>query len=245
MKNLLVILSLALFVSCQSEDKNKSAQKIVDQAIMASCNGLCDTAEIEFTFRDKVYRSKRNNGDYSLSRKLKNNTIDIEDVVSNNGFQRLMNGAPVAMKDTITISKISEAINSVHYFAQLPYGLNAPAVNKELVGEGFVKEQPYYKVKVTFAKEGGGTDFDDVFMYWIHKENYTVDYLAYSYNVNGGGIRFREAYNSRIVGGIRFADYNNYKPATLTIELAALDAAFDAGKLSLLSKIELENITVN
>ncbi len=244
MKNLLVILSLALFASCQSGEGNVDAQKIVDKAIMTACDGHCDTAEIEFTFRDKLYRSKRDNGTYALSRVVKNDKIDIEDVVTNDGFNRLMRGTAVAIKDTVMIAKLADAVNSVHYFAQLPYGLNEPAVVKELLGEAVIKNEPYFEIGVTFNQEGGGTDFEDEFVYWIHKENYTVDYLAYSYATNGGGIRFREAINPRTVGGIRFVDYNNFKPATLETPLTDLDTAFEAGKLKLLSKIELENVSV-
>ena len=50
---------------------------------------------------------------------------------------------------------------------------------KEEVGEDEVEGETYYEVKVTFREEGGGTDFEDEFLYWIHKENFTVDYLAY------------------------------------------------------------------
>jgi hypothetical protein len=155
-----------------------------------------------------------------------------------------MGGTAVAIKDTVMIAKLADAVNSVHYFAQLPYGLNEPAVVKELLGEAVIKNEPYFEIGVTFNQEGGGTDFEDEFVYWIHKENYTVDYLAYSYATNGGGIRFREAINPRTVGGIRFVDYNNFKPATLETPLTDLDTAFEAGKLKLLSKIELENVSV-
>lgn len=243
MKKLLVILFLGLFINCQSEDKNPTAQKIIDKAIATTCDGLCDTAEIDFDFRGKHYRSKRNNGAYSFSRGVKNETIDIEDVISNTGFQRFMRGTPVKITDSL-IPAISEAVNSVHYFAQLPYGLNDKAVNKELLGETIIKNEPYYKVGVTFNQEGGGTDFEDEFVYWIHKDKFTLDYLAYSYTVNGGGIRFREAFNERTVGGIRFVDYNNYQPSSSIKDIAKLDAAFDAGKLKLLSKIVLENVAV-
>lgn len=90
----------------------------------------------------------------------------------------------------------------------------------------------------------GGKDFDDVFMYWIHKQNFTVDYFAYKYSVEGGGIRFREAYNARIIEGIRFVDYNNYKPESKDVSLEKLDSLFEKGALKLLSTIETEDITV-
>lgn len=243
MKRVLVILSVVLCFSCQSEDKNLTAQKIIDKAINTTCNGLCDTAEISFDFRDKHYFSKRNNGQYVLSRQIKKGNVDIKDAISNTGFERRVHGNVVKLADSL-IPAISEGINSVHYFAQLPYGLNDPAVHKELLEETTIKEKPYYKIAVSFDEEGGGTDFEDEFIYWINKDSYTVDYLAYSYTVNGGGIRFREAYNARTVGGIRFVDYNNYKPSSSIKDINNLDTAFEAGKLKLLSKIELENVAV-
>ncbi|MFT5436447.1 MAG: hypothetical protein ACI840_001095, partial [Ulvibacter sp.] len=64
------------------------------------------------------------------------------------------------------------------------------------------------------------------------------------YEVDGGGIRFREAYNPRVVNGIRFADYNNYKPENLNVSLSNLDVLFEQGALKLLSKIETESVSV-
>jgi len=243
MKYLLVILSITLFTQCQPKSDVLSAQAIIDKAINTTCNGLCDTAEIAFVFRDKEYRSKRNNGDFVFSRTIKDSISITVDELSNNGLTRRVQGAIVKVSDSLA-GPISEGVNSVHYFAQLPYGLNAPAVIKELLGETNIKEKPYYVIGVTFKQEGGGVDFDDKFVYWVHKETFTVDYLAYSYSTNGGGIRFREAYNPRVLGGIRFVDYNNYKPEGLTTPLKSLAPIFEANKLALLSKIELENISV-
>ena len=243
MKNLLVILISVLFINCQSKEEKLTAQKIVDEAIMTTCNGLCDAADITFTFRDKKYRSIRKNGSYKFSRIVKNSLLDIVDEVSNEGFQRYVHDTPVKMPDSLVVN-ISEGVNSVHYFAQLPYGLNAPAVVKEALGEIIIKEEPYHVIGVTFKEDGGGADFDDTFVYWIHKEEYTVDYLAYSYSTNSGGVSFREAYNPRVAGGIRFVDYNNYKPKSVTTPLIELPALFEANKLSFLSKIELEDISV-
>ena len=118
------------------------------------------------------------------------------------------------------------------------------AVIKEKVGEENIKGKGYYLIKVTFKKEGGGTDFEDEFLYWINKKEYTVDYLAYKYAVNGGGIRFREAYNPRVVNGLRFVDYNNYKENDLKTPLQSLGKLFETGKLMKVSVIELKDINV-
>jgi hypothetical protein len=141
-------------------------------------------------------------------------------------------------------AKYSNSINSVHYFAYLPYGLNDPAVNKKLLGETQIGDGQYYKVEVTFDKIGGGEDFEDIYIYWINKETFKPDYLAYEFNTDGGGARFRKAFNERIINGIRFVDYYNYK-ASENISVYELEALFKLKKLELLSTIRLEDISVN
>ncbi|HCV81559.1 MAG TPA: deoxyribose-phosphate aldolase, partial [Zunongwangia profunda] len=128
---------------------------------------------------------------------------------------------------------------------QLPYGLNGDAVNKNLLGKDSIKGKEYYEIKVTFNQDGGGTDYEDEYLYWINTSTFTVDYLAYSYHVNAGGIRFRAAFNPRIVNGLRFVDYKNYAEDDLSTPLENLDALYEAGKLKLFSEIITEDVKVN
>jgi len=250
MKALITLFSILLFImSCvdnkevKTKNQELTAQAIIDKAIDISCQGNCDQAIIEFTFRDRVYKSKRSQGDYLLERFKMDSLKETHDVLSNSGLKRFINDSLVIVPDSLVIN-ISDGVNSVHYFAQLPYGLNSGAVHKKLLGEDTINGKAYYEVEVTFSEEGGGTDFDDRFVYWIHKVDFTVDFLAYRYATNGGGIRFREAYNVRTIEGIRFVDYNNYKPEALKINLEDLDKLFVKEELKLLSKIVTEDVTV-
>ena len=78
------------------------------------------------------------------------------------------------------------------------------------------------------------------------KTTFKADYIAYSYNEDDGkGMRFREAYNERYIQGIRFVDYNNYRSQDPLADLPELGNAFNNDELQLLSKIELEGITVD
>ncbi len=242
MKKYLIVV-LVVTLSSFTMYNQLQVQEIVDKAIENAGGSRYDHAVIHFTFRGKQYSSKRDGGTYQLERFVEGPEGVIHDVVSNSGLERTIENCKVKVADSL-ITKISDGVNSVHYFAGLPFGLNADAVNKELVGESTVLGKRYYKIKVTFDQEGGGTDFEDEFLYWIHKDNFTVDYLAYKYAVNEGGIRFREAYNPRVVNGIRFVDYNNYKTDNLKTPLSDLDQLFENKKLKLLSKIALEDIYV-
>jgi len=213
---------------------------IVNDAIKAHGGDLYDVANYQFVFRDKVFTFNNRNG-YTY----KVNSIDslgnrIEDKLMNGSFSRKVNEEVVELSQKDVV-KYSDALNSVIYFATLPHKLNDKAVKKEDVGETVIKGEDYDVIRVTFGKEGGGTDHDDIFMYWINKKSHYVNYLAYSYSVNDGGVRFRSAYNPRTIDGIRFQDYINWE-APVGTPLKELPAMFEKGQLKELSRIETEDI---
>lgn len=206
---------------------------------------MFDHSQIDFDFRDIHYTAIRDNGKFQLERHFVDSVSNIKDVLSNSGFERFSDGKKVQLTDSI-VSLYSNSVNSVHYFSVLPYGLNGKAVHKEDLGLVEIKGKGYHKIKVTFSEDGGGDDFEDEFIYWVNNESFTLDYLAYSYKENDGsqGLRFRNAYNIQTINGLRFADYENYKPETSKVSLEMLDELFGTNKLQLLSKIELKNIEV-
>ena len=248
MKPIYTLFILVLFFNCKPEKTEKvlTADAIVNTSIDISGGNKVPNSKISFDFRGQKYLATRNNGAFVLGRVTTTETNDsIFDLLSNDSFERFINDELITVADSM-IPRYSASVNSVHYFSVLPYGLNDKAVHKELLGEESIKEKLYYKIKVTFSKEGGGEDYDDEFIYWINKDNHKVDYVAYSYAEDDGvGIRYREAYNERIVNGVRFVDYNNYKPDASEKSLLNLGQLFEDGKLKLLSKIELEAITVD
>lgn len=220
------------------------AQMIVDKAIAAHGGQLYDRLRLQFTFRDRSYTALRQNGSFRYTRSFADTTgRQVEDVLTNEGFQRFVEGKlqpPDHKKD----SAYTNSVNSVIYFVLLPYFLNDPAVIKSYLGEEMINGQPYHKIKVTFRREGGGRDYEDEFIYWFHRDRNTLDYLAYNYLVDGGGARFRQAYNSRTINGIRFTDYINFKPRKDTRAVSTFAELWQNGGLTELSRIETENIEV-
>ncbi len=243
MKNLIVLILAIFVISCQEEKEGISADEIITKTIETAGGDIYKIATVQFKFRDHSYKSIRNGGEFQLERIISDSAGTFRDVVSNTGYQRFKNDSLTSVPDSMSV-RYQSSVNSVHYFAHLPYGLNDKAVNKKLVGDAEIKGEPYYQLKITFQQDGGGADHHDEFLYWIHKENYTIDYLAYKFLVNEGGIRFREANNPRIIQGIRFVDYNNYKINDFTTDLCNLDELFEEGKLELLSTIKTEDVEV-
>ncbi|WP_281540357.1 DUF6503 family protein [Maribacter aestuarii] len=244
MKKIIGIFLILILFSCKQHEDLPTAQAIVDSSIEVSGGERYDKSQISFDFRDRQYSSEPIGKQKILKRRIKNDTLDLLDVKSPIKFERYSNGSLVILPDS-TANTLANAVNSVHYFAYLPYGLNDAAVNKEHLGKVTIKEEEYYKVMVTFDQEGGGDDFDDVYIYWFNARSYKPDYLAYEFHVNGGGQRFREAFNERLVGGIRFVDYKNYKSNDLDVPIYKIDSLFEANELELLSEIRLENIAVS
>lgn len=220
-----------------------SADEIISKAIEKHGGALYSNAEVQFGFRGKTYQTRIVNDQVEVQRMYETEDGQVMDMLHGKEFVRKVNSEEISL-DSGKKEDLYNDANSVVYFALLPYRLNDPAVNKQLMCTQDVEGESYYKVEITFDANGGGEDFEDSFIYWIHKKNYTVDYLAYSFHINGGGVRFRKAYNQREVNGIRFQDYVNY---TIDTDFPAheLDFAFETGKLRELSRIDLEDIRVD
>jgi len=248
MKNLSILkllpyAALVFLLMLQSCETKSEAQKIVDQSIAAHGGQLFEKAKITFDFRDRNYQIFKSPNSFEYIREFTDSTGQVRDVLNNEGFQRTINGEPVQLTEERT-GAFSRSVNSVAYFAFLPYGLNDPAVFKTYLGEDEIDGKTYHLVKVTFSEDGGGEDFDDIFLYWFDKETFLIDYLAYSYHTDGGGVRFRKAIQQHSVNGLIFKDYENYKPENKNTPVDQMGNLYKEGKLELLSEILLENIQV-
>ncbi|MDU8886899.1 DUF6503 family protein [Yeosuana sp. MJ-SS3] len=235
---------ILIFISgCKIDVDGSFVDTIINRSIEVSGGSKFKNSVIDFDFRGRHYKAIRIDGLFQYEREFQDSLGVIKDVLSNSGYERFLNNQPFLPHDTMAV-KYARSVNSVHYFSVLPFGLNDEAVNKTYLDSLLIKGKKYHKIKVDFDKDGGGEDHEDVFVYYVNAETYKVDYLSYIYFVDGGGIRFREAYNERYVNGLRFVDYNNYKSENDSIDLYALDSLYQLNKLKLLSKIELENISV-
>ncbi len=213
---------------------------IVGRAIAHHYGDYYADANVSFVFREKQYTIRQQGGVFAYARTWSDTT----DLVTNDGILRLVGDREMALTEKQKAA-YTEAVNSVRYFFMLPYGLNDPAVQKEYLGQQDIKEKLYDVLRVTFAAEGGGVDHDDVYYYYFHAEEGKLDYLAYSFTVNGGGVRFRAATNERRVGGKLVQDYINYKPEAADTPVGELAEHYAADKLVELSRIENTNIRMD
>ncbi|NIJ44360.1 hypothetical protein FHR24_000799 [Wenyingzhuangia heitensis] len=215
----------------------KKGEEIVNKAIAAHGGDLYKTASYSFDFRGKEYSFTHKGDEFKYTLKNK----EILDVLENGNFSRYQQGQLIELSPKKRNS-YSAALNSVLYFSLLPYKLNDAAVHKTYIDTITIKNKKYHTVKVTFDENGGGEDHQDIFYYWINNQTNTVEYIAYKYEVNGGGIRFRSAYNTRNVDGILFQDYINYK-APFETKMTELPSLYETEQLKEVSRINITNIT--
>lgn len=234
-------LIFSIWVTGCSADEN--ADQIVNQSIEAHGGDRFEAMKVAFDFRGRHYTGFRNKSEFVYTREFSDSLGQVKDVLTNSSFTRYINGEEANLTDERK-NAFTNSVNSVLYFALLPYGLNGPAVNKRYLGETTLRDKTYSIIEVTFDEDGGGEDYQDVFRYWINRENHRVDFFAYTYETDGGGIRFREAVRPRMINGILFQDYINYKPKDEKVPLAQLEQLFLNGELEILSEIKLENIHV-
>lgn len=238
------LLTTVLSVSC-NKSPSVNAESLIDQSIAAHGMGHVFSKVITFNFRERSY-SLQKDSSQSVYRRItiqKNDTI-VDELKSSSGFTRFLNGNVVQVPDSMA-QKYSASVNSVLYFVQIPLVLKDPAVNAEYLGITTIKDKNYHSLKVTFSEEDGGEDFQDEYRYWIDEATREVDYLAYSYHTDEGGIRFREAFGKQRTAGILFQDYRNYKPENNAISLDSLPKLFERKELLLLSTIENRDILVH
>lgn len=252
MKKVLFFLVVAgsLF-SCKNEskpDKKETQDKgveIIKKATEKAGSNKFETASVQFVFRGKLFKSSRNCGQYDLQRISVDEAGDtIVDQLNNIGFTRTRAGEKVSVSDTLR-EKLKDQVNSVHYFVELPFGLNDEMVHKRLLDSTTLNQKKYDRVEVTFNSDDEEIH-QDRYLYWVNKETATIDYLAYEYENNDGkGMRFRVTKNPREVNGIRFADYENYAPEDeANTKLKNLGKLYAQKKLKKVSDIEISAIQV-
>ncbi|MDH3652491.1 MAG: hypothetical protein OEQ53_22560 [Saprospiraceae bacterium] len=238
-------------ITCQSNTSTEGSEDMIvttiQRAIESAGLSVLDKAEASFVFRKRTYSYQRDNGKFEYTRSFADTSGNqIVDHLSNEGHIRYMNGEKINVEEK-KAKAYSRSVNSVIYFAFLPYNLKDPAVNAEYLGKVTVRGKNYHKVKVTFGQEAGGKDWEDTFYYWFDADNHKMDYLAYEYTEDDGEVdlRFREAYNPREVAGVRIQDYYNFKPKKgETVSIHEVAQAYEQDRLELLSKIELTDVQI-
>lgn len=202
--------------------------------------------QVDFRFRGTPYRMTRDDGRFVYERWVETDGGRRHERLDNDGFAATVDGTPEPLGDAQAAAR-GRSVNSVVYFASLPYSLEDPAVQPLSLGAHPVGGEIYDRVEVRFAEPGGGADHDDVFVYWFDPKTNRLAFLAYAFHTGRGGVRFRVATGEVEAGGVRFVQWDNYgldgDPEDLP-KLTELPALWQTDDLPLLSSIVLEDVRV-
>ena len=226
------------------------ALALIDRARAHHGSALLDRAEVTFQFRGTPFVLRRDGGRFRYARTTTDSLgRTVEDVVDNDGTYRIIDGVEVRL-DSAQAARTETAVNSVAYFALLPAPLADPAVRARLLTPDHVGGQDYDRVEVTFAREGGGRDHQDRYVYWLRQADGEIGHYAYSYLETPGdtaraatGTRFRVPLGGRRVGGVLFQDWRNLSADSLGA-LEQFGDAYDRGRTFTVSEVVLDSVHV-
>ena len=230
------------------DDPPPSAAAVIDSARAAHGASVLDRAVVAFDFRGEAYRLRQAQGRFHYRRAYIDSVgRSVVEGLTNDGLYRAVEGDTVSLS-AAEQSAVETTVNSVAYFALLPAPLGDPAVQPTYSGRDTINGVPYHRVQVTFQQEGGGQDWQDVFLYWFRTDTYAMDYLSYAYGQGPdeeSGTRFRAAHNVRRPTGVRVADYHNYTADTLAADqMAQYPDLLEKDALEQVSEIEVDSVQV-
>ena len=223
------------------------ALALIQAAQEAHGTGALEGATLHFTFRGDPFEATRDGGAFRYARTTTDSLgRTVVDALTNAGLTRTVDGEAVPLAED-EAGRIETAVNSVVYFATLPAPLTDAAVRARALGRDSVAGEAYERLEVTFAEDGGGRDWEDRYLYWLHPERWTVDYLAYTYalapgasGANDTGHRFRRVIGTADAGGFRVQDYANLTADSLGA-LEEYPAALAGGATREVSEVRTED----
>jgi hypothetical protein len=231
-----------LLTSCQGAD---DASSVIRRSIEVHGGQAFNDIRLEWDFRGVPFEVILDDGRFRYQRTVADSLGQpVVEVMENSGTWIEVGGQRQELDD-VSRSRLETAVNSVVYFGFLPFKLDDPPVQPADLGRAEVEGQPYRKIEVTFRQDGGGPDWEDRFVYWIHETDGTLDYLAYREAAEVETTRFRKAVNRREIGGLLVQDYENYTGDPEVGDIAAYDELFEAGTLRLVSMVEFDDLVVN
>ncbi len=225
------------------------ALALLDRARIHHGSALLDGAEVRFSFRGTPF-VLRVGDDFRYARMLVDSLgRTVEEVVDNAGTHRFVDGTEAELAPD-EARRVHTAVNSVAYFALLPWPLTDPAVRARLLTPDRVAGEDYDRVAVTFAREGGGPDFDDRYVYWLRQTDGQIGHFAYTYEPTPGdtsraetGTRFRVPIRTRRVDGVLFQDWRNLTADSLA-DLRTFGDRYDNRDVFEVSEVVLDDVRV-
>lgn len=234
---------LATVAACAAEPVNRLA--IVDRAIEYHGGEIYESSETRLRLCSKggCFRvSKRSDGGlYEDEAMRERDGLRIR--VTNDTVER-WNGEESLSVEPDEETRLRDWVSQRVYFPFLPFHLNDDSVYKEDLGIVDWKGRVLHLVKVWF-ETGTSSSAASEYLYWFDPETARMEQFAYSFEGRPGGLRFRRAHNFRRVGGLLFADNENFGIDADGLSVDSIqDPDYVDNELSLISQIRIEDVVV-
>ncbi|MCP3958495.1 MAG: hypothetical protein GY719_11635 [bacterium] len=239
---ILSLLVVAASPACASAPTDRL--DIVDRAIAHHGGGFYDSSEAELDVCSKsgcfhvLARRKLGHFYYAVSGTSRGARLEV--VSTSETVTARRDGEELTL-DTAGEQRYRDWAMARVYFSFLPYRLNDPGVYKQDLGVVDWDGRKLHKVKVTF-EPGASTDAVDEYVYWFDPDSARLELFAYSYDDDGGGLRFRRATNHRRVGGVMFFDQENLGVDGPGLSVDQVDPAFVRDEMRHVSTVTLKDI---
>ena len=137
---------------------------------------------------------------------------------------------------------LNTKVDGFVYAFSLPFVLDQNAVRLSRDADVVIRRKNYHVLHATFAQTDDG--HDDEFYLYIDPETFLVEFYAMRYYYAGNNNLFRRLYNSRVVNGLRFADYYSFAATDSDIPLGDLYKYYTVPQLREIQHIQYTDIEV-
>lgn len=241
MRQLLLLVVLGL-VACASE--RPEGEALLRQARKAHGADRLEHATVEFALDGARFRVERDGERFAYARTWADRSgLVFRDVLTAEGLERTIDGRAVGLGEAAR-REAATALRAAVYLALLPFSLDGAAEEALVLTPDTLSGQAYERVALPLDRAAPGLDERGRLVLWIHPERHTVDYLAYRYAADGGGARFRAAYEPRTVEGVRFANHYEFSGDLLEVPVEGLGQFYERGELNFLGRVELDSVRV-
>ncbi len=258
-------LTFLVLLSCRQDPKKKAVKELDPSTkntpvltLQSNAKGkaLLDTltriygtahrmaATVQFQLKANTYRIKRNCGQFEFVQISVNSDKDtLVSKLTNTGFKQRVNGAEQKLSSNKE-RQSKEVLATLVRKAEFPFGLNSITVRKRYLGDEQVGRKWYEKIKIAFIRFYADPVDIQQSILWIDKENKTLTYTAAYRGAHQEKLRFQKLINPREINGIRFVDYELYRPKSDTLTLEDAARAFQQNQLKKMKSINFTAIKV-
>ncbi len=237
---ILLLIVLTISASCKKEP-TYSALQILQKSSDSAGYSILKNSEITFNIKDFHYKINRRGHDVEYIVERTQDTTTYLATYRNGLTEYFVNTEkqPPGTYELFTNTRLEGLVNSLsipHIF--LDYGVKAQREE-----DVTIRQKTYFTLNVSITNPDPEKE-DDIFILYIDKETFLVDYFADQYQLTGNKKLFRRLYNSRYVNGVRFYDQYVYISRVDDTPLELLYSNFNIGAVQSTNNFELQNITV-